>query len=87
MKAQLFKTGEQIPETGVYRVIHAAHRLAHECTLIEGHTFPRCCKCGEVVEFECIATAPNWEPGPTHTIILYELPEFPPEKIGTEEGA
>lgn len=36
--------------------------------------------CGEVVEFECIATAPNWEPGPTRTIILYELPELPPDE-------
>src|SRR4051812_42688304 len=77
METRLFSTGEQILTSGIYRVIHAAHRLPHECTLIQGQVFPRCAKCGDLVEFECVATAPHWKSGPTRTINLHELPELP----------
>lgn len=82
----MFKTGETIPTTGIYRVKHAEHRLPHDCTLIEGYEFPRCSKCGEAVE-ECIASAPLWQPGPTRTIIPYELPEVPGEQTSSGDVA
>jgi hypothetical protein len=74
MQIGLFKTGERIPATGIYTVHHAAHRLPHNCTLIEGHAFPPCSKCGDAVAFHCVTVAPLWEAGP-HPIVLYELPE------------
>ena len=84
MEVGLFKTGEKILVTGVYSVHHAGHRLPHECTLIEGQVFPRCSKCGDAVEFHCVAVAPRWESGRTRSIILYELPELPPDSAAAE---
>lgn len=43
-KQPTFRTGEPIPESGIYRVIHKAHRLPHEVTLVWGQAFPRCAK-------------------------------------------
>lgn len=80
MLKKAFRTGETIPVTGIYRVSHAAHRLPHDCTLIEGYAFPRCSKCGDAVHFEVVATAPLWRSGPTRTVIIYELPELPPDQ-------
>lgn len=73
-------TGEVIPASGIYRVHHDAHRLPHEVTLIEGYKFPRCQRCTTEVEFEAIALAELWKPGPTRTIILNELPEVAGEE-------
>ncbi len=53
--------------------------LPHEVTLIEGYKFPRCQKCSAEVQFESIALAELWKPGPTRTIILHELPEMSAE--------
>jgi hypothetical protein len=46
MRNHRFGTGAVIPSTGIYRVIHRAHRLPHEATLFKGETFPKCQKCG-----------------------------------------
>jgi hypothetical protein len=46
------KTGAIIPESGIYRVAHSAHRLPHEVTLLKGETFPKCQKCADAVTFE-----------------------------------
>ena len=84
-KQDSFVTGQRVPKTGIYRVIHAAHRLPHECTLISGEVFPRCCKCDDAVTFECVATAPLWKPGPTRTIILHQLPELPAKEPSADD--
>jgi hypothetical protein len=83
----IYKTGKTIPKTGIYRVSHAGHRLPHECTLIEGYLFPRCSKCDDAVQFEIVAAAPLWQPGPTRTIILHELPEIRSDQISTDDVA
>ena len=68
---RLFHTDESVPESGVYRVTHAAHRLPHEVTLLKGQEFPRCGHCAEHVTFEAIRLAPQLRSG----IVIYQLPE------------
>src|SRR3569623_1634821 len=56
---EMFKTGQNVPESGIYRVVHAEHRLPHEVTLLRGEAFPRCAKCADQVEFEPVSLAPS----------------------------
>jgi hypothetical protein len=67
-----YETGETVPETGIYRVIHSAHRLPHEVVIQKDEYFPRCCKCSESVVFTLVHAAPElfWR-----TVYhVYELP-------------
>jgi hypothetical protein len=67
-----FQTGDLVPETGIYRVAHQAHRLPHEVIILADQRFPRCCKCGSAVLFELVHAAPDlFRYGVRH---LYELP-------------
>ncbi len=77
--APTFKTGQQIPDSGVYKVIHQQHRLPHEVTLLKGETFPRCAKCGDRVEFELVHAAPYQRDGTTFQVQLYALPDLDDE--------
>ncbi len=70
----VFVTGQQVPESGIYRVIHAGHRLAHEVTLLRGERFPRCSKCYDEVVFEAVQLVPHLEE--RMRIVLNELPEM-----------
>ena len=45
------KTGAFVSESGVYGVLHEAHRLPREVTLLRGQQFPRCQACEEPVTF------------------------------------
>jgi hypothetical protein len=68
-----YKSAETIPESGIYRVIHAQHRLPHEVTLIKGQTFPPCAKCHDEVRFQLVREMPAaWER--RGSVSLYELP-------------
>lgn len=69
---QLYKSSERIPESGIYRVIHAQHRLPHEVTLIAGQIFPPCAKCHEEVRFQMIRELPSLER--RGNVSLYSLP-------------
>ncbi|HEY3927090.1 MAG TPA: hypothetical protein VGL89_01835 [Candidatus Koribacter sp.] len=71
----MFKTGDLVAESGIYRVHHAGHRLPHEVTLLKDQAFPRCAKCSDKVEFEPVALAPTLIERRGH-IVLYELPEL-----------
>lgn len=79
MGAPTFKTGQQIPDSGVYKVIHQQHRLPHEVTLLKGETFPRCAKCGDRVEFELVHAAPYNRDGTAFQVQLYALPDLDDE--------
>jgi hypothetical protein len=76
MPGERFKTGAVIPDSGIYRVTHSAHRLPHEVTLLKGETFPKCQKCAEAVTFQMIRVVKytkdirelSWH------VVLYELP-------------
>jgi hypothetical protein len=78
--APTFKTGQQIPDSGVYKVIHQQHRLPHEVTLLRGETFPRCTKCGDRVEFELIHAAPYQRDGTAFQVQVYALPDLDDEQ-------
>jgi len=71
-----YKTGQEIPDSGIYKVFHQQHRLPHEVTLLKGETFPRCAKCGDLVEFELIQAAPYQRDGTSFCVRLYALPDL-----------
>lgn len=48
---QIFKAGDEAPESGVYTVIHAVHRPNHAATIFKGERFPSCVQCGAEVRF------------------------------------
>jgi hypothetical protein len=71
----VFHTGQDVPESGVYRVTHWGHRLPHEVTLLGNEQFPHCAKCADMVVFELLALTSSVRE--KHSgIILYELPEI-----------
>ncbi len=57
MAEQVHKPGADVPESGVYLVIHRRHREQHEATLVEGHKFPECSECGGGVRFRLLRAA------------------------------
>ena len=63
-KVKRFRCGDKILESGIYRVIHQNHRLAHEVTLLRDQLFPRCVKCEDSVYFELVRSAPDITLGP-----------------------
>ena len=74
MSENKFNTGQTVPHSGIYRVIHAGHRLPHEVTLVAGEVFPRCCKCRDAVQFEVIRRASLAQTDSSFKIVVYELP-------------
>ncbi|HEV2961934.1 MAG TPA: hypothetical protein VG649_08940 [Candidatus Angelobacter sp.] len=52
-----YRSGEQVPSTGLYRVSHYQHRMPHDAVLRRGEVFPACNKCGERVTFKLSANA------------------------------
>jgi hypothetical protein len=83
-----FKTDNVIPQSGIYRVYHAAHRLPHEVTLLKGERFPKCQKCADAVTFKLLR-ALQYQTAVKNSswrVTLYELPviegELPATKIG-----
>lgn len=55
---QIYRPGEQVRHGGIYRVLHAAHRLPHEVTVPEGTVLPQCARCGQRVRFLYLREAP-----------------------------
>jgi len=78
--ANLYKSSDTIPESGIYRVIHAQHRLPHEVTLIEGQTFPPCAKCHDQVTFELVRGLPELARERRGSVSLYTLPVLDDEE-------
>lgn len=72
-RAMVLRTGQKVPESGIYRVTHGDHRLPHEVTLLKDQTFPRCSQCADLVEFTVVAIAPAMGER-RGRIVLYELP-------------
>jgi hypothetical protein len=68
--AQEFKSGEIVPQSGIYRIPHdPAHTEAHEVTVIKGRRFPTCRHC-KSVRFELVRA-------PRHVDELEELGAAP----------
>jgi hypothetical protein len=69
---QRFQSGDVVPQTGIYRVAHLAHRLPHEVVIFAGDHFPRCAKCANSVVFELVHAVQDLF---QHTVRrVYELP-------------
>jgi hypothetical protein len=51
MERDTFRPGDYAPESGVYRVLHHAHRMPHDVTVEEDTRFPTCARCGDRVRF------------------------------------
>lgn len=54
MAAALYRPGDKVPVSGVYRIDHHLHRLMHEATLEGGTKFPLCRKCRSGVSFSLV---------------------------------
>jgi hypothetical protein len=54
---QTFKSGDEVPESGVYTVIHDRHRSSHAATIFKGERFPVCAHCGPLVRFVLVRPA------------------------------
>jgi len=74
---KIYRTGEPIPESGVYKVSHSAHRLPDEVTLLHGQRFPRCEKCVDLVEFELVKNITN---NAGFGVVLFSLPVIDDEE-------
>lgn len=81
----IYKSSDRIPTSGIYRVIHAQHRLAHEVTLIQGQVFPPCAKCHDEVKFELLRGVPALER--RGSVSLYTLPVLEDEEDATTTGS
>jgi hypothetical protein len=78
--AKIYKSTDMIPESGIYRVTHAQHRLPHEVTLIEGQSFPPCAQCRDEVEFELVRELQSLKQERRGSVSLYKLPVLEEEQ-------
>ena len=81
MTRKTFKTGQSVPQSGIYRVTHSDHRLPHEVTLLRLQEFPPCSKCGVEVKFKLLrgVTVDSFQ------IVLNSLPEVASKIAAAED--
>ena len=53
----LYKPGQAVPRAGIYKVLHAGHRLPHKARFKAHEKFPPCSKCTALVRFELLQAA------------------------------
>ena len=70
----MFKPGDIVPYTGVYRIDHHLHRLMHEATLEAGIRFPICRKCRAGVTYSLVRAVKGNVPPFRSNDILLEYP-------------
>lgn len=56
---KLYNPDQVVPTAGIYKVVHAEHRLPHKATFKAGEKFPSCKRCGLEVRFEFLVAADN----------------------------
>ena len=71
---QAFRSGQSVPTSGIYRIIHAEHRLSPEVTLLKDEVFPVCSQCRTAVRFELLRSTPNAAADREFRVRLYALP-------------
>jgi len=71
LRRKSFKTGQLVPQSGIYSVTHGEHRLPHEVTLLRADIFPPCSRCGVQVTFKLLrgVTVESFK------VVLNSLPE------------
>jgi hypothetical protein len=82
MTGRIFHTGDMVPESGIYLVLHPEHRLPHEVTLLRDQQFPTCAKCANAVVFQLVQAAPHLHDG-EFRVALHRIPELPEEEAST----
>jgi hypothetical protein len=50
-KYEIFYANDSVPAHGIYRVIHAAHKLPEAVALFKSEKFPGCSRCSSPVSF------------------------------------
>ena len=58
MADEVYQPADEIPQSGVYQVLHYRHRLSHDATILGSGNFPVCSECGNNVRFRLIRAAP-----------------------------
>jgi hypothetical protein len=51
MATNIYKPGDEVPASGIYRVMHDRHHSEHEVTAVKGRHFPPCNHCGHHPRF------------------------------------
>jgi len=54
---QVFRAGDEVPESGVYTVLHHLHRESHVATILKKERFPVCAQCAGQVRFVLVRSA------------------------------
>src|SRR3954470_23825412 len=67
-----FNTGEIVPQSGIYQVIHTEHRLPHEATLLRSTPSPPCAESGGEVNFKLLRAVTV----DSFAIVLNVIPEM-----------
>ena len=62
MSQKIYKPGDKVEHSGVYRVIHdKVHTAEHEVTCVFGKKFPPCNHCGDHPRFVAVKLAQHIE--------------------------
>jgi hypothetical protein len=56
---RFYRPGQIVPVSGIYTVIHQAHRDPHEALAIRGEEFPFCRICRDEVQFQVAHVVPH----------------------------
>ncbi|MFZ0704714.1 MAG: hypothetical protein WAM71_03860 [Candidatus Korobacteraceae bacterium] len=54
---QMYRPGQEVPKSGIYKVTHCGHHHDHEVTCVSGEQFPSCHQCGDQVRFSLLIAA------------------------------
>jgi hypothetical protein len=64
-----FKTNEEVPRSGIYRVLHTKHSM-RDITLLKGKTFPACPGCLSAIQFVLIRAIPIESAGARFRLLM-----------------
>ena len=78
-------SGETVPQSGIYEVVHQEHRLPHEVTMLSGQVFPPCAKCADAVYFRLVREVLDDETPSAFRVTLNQLPVIEREEPGAGE--
>ena len=59
MSKLIFSSGQRIRSSGLYYVLHDAHRLPQRVALVKEQTFPPCAECDAPVSFIQVRHMPH----------------------------
>jgi hypothetical protein len=64
-----FKTNEEIPRSGIYRVSHTEHAI-RDIRLLKGKIFPACPRCLSAIQFSLISAIPIESAGARFRLLM-----------------